>query len=150
MSLGCADGVLERLGDETGAVIEDPREACRYWLVAPGSAEGWALPHPVLRRGAFVPVPPAGCTEGPGVCWRVPPGPGRGLTDALRLHTALLESTGDREDPVRAAWIPFIVHASNCPQCRDRPTACTTGLARWARYREALSGARGGKVAGCP
>ncbi|WFB11065.1 hypothetical protein LRS74_31510 [Streptomyces sp. LX-29] len=137
VSLDSADDVLKQLGDQSGAVIEDPAEACRYWLVAPGAAEGWTLPHPVLRRGAFVPVPPARRTEGPTVHWRVPPGPTRGLTDALRLHAALVEATGGREDPVRAAWIPFIVHATNCPVCRRCPTACTTGLARWTHYREA-------------
>ncbi|WP_186318939.1 hypothetical protein [Streptomyces sp. SAJ15] len=148
VSLDSADDVLKQLGDKSGAVIEDPREACLYWLVAPGAAEGWTLPHPVLQQGAFVPVPPAPRTEGPAVHWRVPPGPGRGLTDALRLHTALLEATGGREDPIRAAWFPFIVHASDCPTCRHRPTACATGLTRWTRYKEALATARGRKMTG--
>ncbi|WP_141724776.1 hypothetical protein [Streptomyces niveus] len=38
-----ARGMLDRLGREGGAVIEDLYSQCLYWLVRPGSADGWGL-----------------------------------------------------------------------------------------------------------
>ncbi|WFB09360.1 hypothetical protein LRS74_21675 [Streptomyces sp. LX-29] len=85
--------VLERLGADSGAVIDDPFTAVWYWLVRPGAAADWTLQR-VLSKGAFVAVPPRERTYGPGPHWRVPPGPDRCLTDADRLHAALLAAMG--------------------------------------------------------
>ncbi|WP_431043899.1 hypothetical protein ACQUSR_19700 [Streptomyces sp. P1-3] len=88
---------LEALGDGSGAVIADLYGRSLYWLVTPGSAADWRLPH-VSMLGAkahevtYVGVPPAGCVRGPGVHWRVPYARDRYLTDPDRLHRALLSA----------------------------------------------------------
>jgi hypothetical protein len=83
-------GALGRLGDESGAVIEDPLGRSLYWLVEPGRADTWEL-HRVEPLGAasYVAVPPAGRTEGPGVRWIVPLAPLRYLTAPEALYAAL-------------------------------------------------------------
>ncbi|MCX4582450.1 hypothetical protein [Streptomyces sp. NBC_01481] len=83
--------VLGRLGDDTGAVIEDPGGRLFYWLVPTGHAVAWEF-HPaaqvqVLRETAHVAVPGPQRTAGPQ--WRVPPTRGRCLTDASQLRAAL-------------------------------------------------------------
>jgi len=97
-------GGLERLGDETGAVIEDPYGHVVYWLVLPGTADTWDL-YRVDRLGtaSYLAVPPVERTEGPGVHWRVPLAPERYLTAPEALHAALVAEvnvwTGPRAVP---------------------------------------------------
>jgi hypothetical protein len=51
--LGLGTDALRNLGDETGAVIRDGFGGRLYWLIPPGSAADWELPHVrVLGRGA--------------------------------------------------------------------------------------------------
>ncbi|WP_260867254.1 hypothetical protein [Streptomyces sp. SAJ15] len=80
---------LSLLGGESGPVIEDTYGAVWYWLVPLGAAADWTLQR-VLSEGAYVAVPPLDRTLGPGPHWRVPFTSDRCLTDAARLHTALL------------------------------------------------------------
>jgi hypothetical protein len=84
--------VHSRLGTGSGAVIEDPYGMHLYWLVRPGTADGWNLPqHFVEIRGttSYVAVPPVHRTDGPGLRWIVPPTPRRYLTDSGQLASAL-------------------------------------------------------------
>ncbi|MGW5448681.1 hypothetical protein [Streptomyces asiaticus] len=84
---------LRLLGDTTGAVIDDPRDRRLNWLIEPGAAHQWDmswLPTVDVRgETAYIDVPPADCTEGIGVHWRVPLRYDRYLTDPTVLHTAL-------------------------------------------------------------
>lgn len=81
---------LNLLGDRTGAVIRDGFGGILYWLVAPGEAAGWHLPHvQVLGHGCHVAVPPPHRTKGPGLYWQVPLAYGRECTDPGPLHAAL-------------------------------------------------------------
>lgn len=92
---------LKLLAFDTGGVIEDTFGGHLYWLIAPGSAARWRLPHvTVLTTACYVAVPPAHRTEGLGVRWLVPCEPGRVLTDADDLHEAL-EAALDSLDPPR-------------------------------------------------
>ncbi|MBP5870630.1 hypothetical protein QBB33_36345 [Streptomyces scabiei] len=85
--------VLELLGGETGAVIEDGYGGILYWLVPPGAAVGWKPPGvQVLGRGSHVAVPPPGRTSGPGLYWRVPLSHDSYWTNAERLRAALAEA----------------------------------------------------------
>lgn len=99
--------VIERLGEDSGAVIEDRYGAVFYWLVRPGSADTWELSSLFVRlRGtaSYVAVPPVKRTEGPGVRWAVPLGPTCYLTDPGLLHAALAAeidaAVGPRPRPV--------------------------------------------------
>ncbi|WKX70868.1 hypothetical protein [Streptomyces sp. XD-27] len=114
---------LGALGDDSGAVIADLYGRSLYWLVAPGAAADWRLPHvSVLGAKAhevtYVGVPPAGCVRGPGVHWRVPYVPGRYLTEPDRLHRALLSA---------------LAHVQVCRGC-DKPT--TERARRRGAWRE--------------
>src|SRR5690606_6051324 len=61
---------LKLLAFDTGGVIEDTFGGHLYWLIAPGSAARWRLPHvTVLTTACYVAVPPAHRTEGLGVRW---------------------------------------------------------------------------------
>ncbi|MFH8367455.1 hypothetical protein [Streptomyces sp. NPDC018031] len=81
---------LALLGEETGAVIEDPRGRRLYWLVPPGTATAWSLQQVAVLAGAtYVAVPPRHVRHGGGPHWRVPVSHGRYLTDAPLLHAAL-------------------------------------------------------------
>lgn len=97
--------VLGQLGDQTGAVIEDPSGDILYWLVAPGHAADWEF-HPaagvhVLGETAHVAVPGPQRTAGPH--WRVPPTCTRCLTDPRRLKAALYAAVQDAFGPRLAA-----------------------------------------------
>lgn len=84
---------LERLGERTGAVIEDRYGALLYWFVPIGAANSWELQRVEVRGPAcYVGVPPADRTEGPGVRWRVPLSAERYLTDPVLLYDALREA----------------------------------------------------------
>ncbi|KUJ69338.1 hypothetical protein ACZ90_12700 [Streptomyces albus subsp. albus] len=86
---------LHRLKDGSGAVIGDAIGRCLYWLIPPGTADGWQLPGiQVLNAGPpgvlrFVEVPPAGMVCGPGPHWVVPYQTDAYLTSAEQLHEAL-------------------------------------------------------------
>ncbi|MFF5086276.1 hypothetical protein [Streptomyces niveus] len=87
-----ARGMLDRLGREGGAVIEDLYSQCLYWLVRPGSADGWGLSPlyvTILGESTYVAIPPVGRTEGYRLQWAVPPTATRYLTPADALHDAL-------------------------------------------------------------
>ncbi|WP_260867908.1 hypothetical protein [Streptomyces sp. SAJ15] len=144
---------LTFLGEDSGAVIADGKCALWYWLVAPGAATDWTL-HRVLGKGAYVAVPPADRTEGPGLHWRVPPAPGRCLTEPAGLHAALLAAGHtvkhchrcDRmtAEPVVVADVHgatgsgHIIHA--CPACAPHYPPPYDPLAQIAADRRALEG----------
>lgn len=84
--------VLERLGEDSGAVIADGSAAILYWLVHPGAADAWELPQPFVEiRGvaSYIAVPPVTYTDGSGLRWATPLAPTRYLTDPELLHAAL-------------------------------------------------------------
>jgi len=84
--------VLERLGEDSGAVIEDGYGAILYWLVRPGAADAWDLPQAyvgILGVASYVAVPPVRRIEGPGVRWAVALSALRYLTNPEQLHAAL-------------------------------------------------------------
>ncbi|WP_335979623.1 DUF6415 family natural product biosynthesis protein [Streptomyces sp. CA2R106] len=88
------ESVLARLGEETGAVIEDPRGHVWYWLVLPGAPDNWIeCGAECLGMAAYVVVPPADRTEGLGVRWRVPLSSEHYLTEASALRKALAAET---------------------------------------------------------
>ncbi|MEU7238615.1 hypothetical protein [Streptomyces sparsogenes] len=99
---------LELLGDDVGAVIENPFDGVLYWLIPLGAAAEWdmsRLPHiQVWGATAYIEVPSVDCRRGPGVRWRVPPRD-RCLTDPAALHgalrTATREALGPREGAAR-------------------------------------------------
>ncbi|GAA3838421.1 hypothetical protein GCM10022403_083640 [Streptomyces coacervatus] len=82
---------IERIA-QPGAVAVDPAcaEPVLYFLLPPGSTEGWDVPH-TRRLGthAYVVLPPAGKDSPPGPYWLVPPK--RGITRAATLRRALEE-----------------------------------------------------------
>lgn len=85
------------LGVRSGAVIEDPREPCLYWFIAAGSAGEWAVDNTqLLQAGAFLSVPPARRTDGPGPYWRICPGDTDWLTDVGALRAAVEDALGPR------------------------------------------------------
>ncbi|WP_405749516.1 hypothetical protein OG232_04845 [Streptomyces sp. NBC_01411] len=84
--------VVDCLGDQCGAVIVDGYGLTLYWLIRPGSADAWTLPSylvSILGPGAYVAVPPAKATSGPGLWWGLAPTPLRCFTDAELLHSAI-------------------------------------------------------------
>lgn len=96
------DSALAWLGERSGAVLRDPWSAALYWLVRPGAADGWRLPHVVvLGVACYVAVPPVHRTNGFGPHWAVPPAHERQLTDPVLLHDALAHAI--REDFGRRA-----------------------------------------------
>ncbi|MFE5662472.1 hypothetical protein ACFQ7W_00880 [Streptomyces niveus] len=100
-----ARGMLDRLGRDGGAVIEDLYSQSLYWLVRPGSADGWGLSPmyvTILGENTYVAVPPVGRTEGYRLQWAVPPTATRYLTPADALHAAL-----DHEIQVVSGPRPF-------------------------------------------
>ncbi|MFH8369210.1 hypothetical protein [Streptomyces sp. NPDC018031] len=92
---------LDRLGDDSGAVISDGWGRLLYWLIPPGTAEDWRLPRVQVlgrtaREMAYVGVPPAHRQSGPALHWRIPPTTdGRWLTEPEALHTALTGATAE-------------------------------------------------------
>ncbi|WP_208874799.1 hypothetical protein [Streptomyces armeniacus] len=89
------DRVLARLGERSGAVLRDPWSDTLYWLIRPGAADGWRLPHvTVLGVACYVAVPPVHRTNGLGPHWAVPPDHDRQLTDPALLHEALAYAVG--------------------------------------------------------
>ncbi|MDT0545420.1 MULTISPECIES: hypothetical protein [Streptomyces] len=107
--IGIGKRTLDLLGEATGGAIENPFDKVLYWLIAPGSAAQWdmsLLPSvQVWGATAYIEVPPAARTTGPGVHWRVPPRYDRHLTDPAALLTALQTATrealGPREEAAR-------------------------------------------------
>ncbi|MBD3004306.1 MULTISPECIES: hypothetical protein [unclassified Streptomyces] len=87
---------LKLLADASGAVIAD--YGLMYWLVPAGHAQDWRGLQQVQAlcvQGAavtYVGVPPAGWTDGPRLHWRIPVGPDRYLTDAVRLREVLVRA----------------------------------------------------------
>ncbi|GAA2364877.1 hypothetical protein [Streptomyces cuspidosporus] len=97
---------LELLGDDAGAVIENPFDGVLYWLIVPGTAAEWDLSRlpsvEVWGATAYIEVPSADCRRGPGVRWRVPPRD-RYLTDPAALLAALLTATREALGPREGA-----------------------------------------------
>lgn len=85
------EAVLTALGDQSGAVIDDPSGALMYWLIPPGGAHAWAMPDQsgivVQGDATYIAVPGTGRTVGPH--WRIPPSPSKCLTDADPLGELL-------------------------------------------------------------
>jgi hypothetical protein len=72
---GClGDRVLAFLGCSSGAVIEDMVSLVQYWLIAPGTADGWEAISQVqvLGPGCYVGVPPRQSTDWSVTRWLVP------------------------------------------------------------------------------
>lgn len=93
---------LDRVGDRSGAVIEDRWGPVWYWLIPPGSGHDWQHGHGIEVLGAtcWVVVPPARRTSGAGVRWLLPPASGRALlTDADVLRVALASAVADPAGP---------------------------------------------------
>ncbi|MEU9055020.1 MULTISPECIES: hypothetical protein [unclassified Streptomyces] len=91
---------LRHLGDETGAVIADGFSGRLYWLIPPGSAADWQLPHVrVLGRGWHVAIPPLHRVTRPGLYWQVHPSRGHEWTNTPRLHSALRTALLRRKSP---------------------------------------------------
>ncbi|MFI9580621.1 hypothetical protein ACIHCQ_01960 [Streptomyces sp. NPDC052236] len=90
---GIGLSALARLGDDSGAVIEDTWGGLLYWLIRPGAAAAWELPKPCVEiRGktSYVAVPPVWSTETyHRLRWIVPLTRTCYLTDPKPLHTAL-------------------------------------------------------------
>lgn len=105
-----ARGVLEFLGDASGAVIEDPYGRVCYWLIRRCSAARWdtaSLPLVEVLQNAemelsYLAVPPAARVKGPGPYWRVPIAPSRYLTAAPALLNALRTVLHDGAGPLRS------------------------------------------------
>ncbi|NDZ78384.1 hypothetical protein G3I19_07560 [Streptomyces sp. SID10853] len=94
--------VVDRLGDQCGAVIVDGYALALYWLIRPGSADAWTLPAylvSVLGPGAYVAVPPVKATSGPGLWWGAAPTPLRCFTDTELLHSALTAEIAHAHGP---------------------------------------------------
>jgi len=92
VSARCGHGVIDRLGEDSGAVIEDTAAGVLYWLVYPGGADGWRLSElyvNVLGATTYLVVPPVRCTEGTRLRWALPLTPTRYLTSPQALHDAL-------------------------------------------------------------
>ena len=89
-----ADRALARLGERSGSAIQDKLGEVVYWLIEPGSADGWDEMSQVKVLGAsprtYVTVPPVRCVDPVGVFWRVPYDSDHYLTDAGVLRDALL------------------------------------------------------------
>jgi hypothetical protein len=100
--------VVARLGDDSGAVIQDVSGGILYWLVRPGAADAWKLPQPFVEiRGetSYVAVPPVGRITGEHrLWWIVPLTRSSYLTDPELLHAALAAEietvAGSRPDPL--------------------------------------------------
>lgn len=82
---------LDQLGEDTGAVIEDPSGARLYWLIAPGAAADWPrlAQIEVLGDACHLVIPHKGKVRAPGPFWRVLWSPGHHLTDSAALLAAL-------------------------------------------------------------
>ncbi|WP_405797329.1 hypothetical protein [Streptomyces sp. NBC_01506] len=156
-----ARSILDRLGDTNGAVIEDLASQCLYWLVRPGSADGWGLSPlyaSVLGGSTYVAVPPINRTKGYRLQWALPPAPTRYLTPADALHDALdteIEAVSGprtppapvalyRGDPItptpgEAALHTLMDHTYNCTPCRVRTDGgyCPTAAELVRAEREA-------------
>ncbi|CAM5291648.1 hypothetical protein GCM10010329_80980 [Streptomyces spiroverticillatus] len=86
---------LSHLGGKEGGVAVDPAQRHLYFLVPPGAATGWDLPHTtVLDTPHSLVLPEAGKESQPGPYWLHSPRPGRVHTDATVLHAALREACG--------------------------------------------------------
>ncbi|MGY0059873.1 hypothetical protein ACWY4P_25575 [Streptomyces sp. LZ34] len=103
LSIGIGERTLDLLGATTGAVIKNPIDRVLYWLIEPGAASGWdmgLLPSAeVWGATAYIEVPPAARTSGPGVHWHVPLEHARHLTDPAALFAALRTATGEALGP---------------------------------------------------
>ncbi len=90
---GIGLSAIARLGDDSGAVIEDVHGGILYWFIRPRAADAWELPQPFVEiRGAasYVAVPPVWHTEGHHrLRWIVPLTRTCYRTDPEPLHTAL-------------------------------------------------------------
>ncbi len=106
---GIGLSTIARLGDDSGAVIQDAFGGLLYWLVPPG-ADAWEeLPQPFVEiRGnaSYVAVPPVWHTEDyRRLRWIVPLTHTCYLTDPELLHAALAAAIGDLIGP-RPALLP--------------------------------------------
>ncbi|WP_250301147.1 hypothetical protein OG709_15485 [Streptomyces sp. NBC_01267] len=87
--------VVDQLGENCGAVIQDGYAQKLYWLIKPRTADTWqhqaGSSVTVLGTASYVFVPSVERTEGPGLWWKVPLEPLRYLTDADLLKAVLEE-----------------------------------------------------------
>jgi hypothetical protein len=92
---------LERLAGRSGPVIAARRDGVLFWLIAPGSAEGWELPSvTVYGSTCYVSVPAVAPRSPRAVYWLTPPEPGSDcLTDPDALRVALTEAIAARLGP---------------------------------------------------
>ncbi|MFJ4623053.1 hypothetical protein [Streptomyces sp. NPDC088812] len=118
---------LGRLGNRTGAVIEDPGGALLYWLVPTGRADGWKMPDDarirVLGQASSVAVPGPQCTAGPH--WRIPPTRGRALTNPVHLHNALARAAAvTAGHSASDAYNALCAHYFDCSGCAHGGRVC--------------------------
>jgi hypothetical protein len=101
------DRILARLDEQCGAVIRDPYQHILYFLVRPGTADGWTFPDEaqvrILGASCSVYVPPVHRDRSPGPHWTRPVVADRVLTTSRRLHAAMQAVIGDALAPQRGA-----------------------------------------------
>ncbi|MGI5455190.1 hypothetical protein ACQEWB_18815 [Streptomyces sp. CA-249302] len=132
---------LDRLRDESGAVMEDPWSDTLYWLVPTGRATAWEMPESshvtVLGDTAHLVVPGPQCTVGPH--WRVPPGLSNFLTDPEKLHDALARAAAIVTKQSSAeAYEALVGHYEACSGCAHGTESCLLGR----QLRQAWVGVR--------
>ncbi|WP_346178831.1 hypothetical protein [Streptomyces cuspidosporus] len=107
LSLGIGKRTLDLLGPTTGAVIKNPIDRVLYWLIEPGAASDWDMGQlpcvEVWGATAYIEVPPASRTTGPGIHWHVPLRYDRYLTDPAALLAALRAATREALGPREGA-----------------------------------------------
>ncbi|MFD7899634.1 DUF6415 family natural product biosynthesis protein [Streptomyces sp. NPDC059743] len=95
--------VIQRLGANSGAVIEDWKGAVFYWLVPPGTTDAWTLPASLvlpLSVATFVAVPPVSYTgKQERLRWIVPLTETCYLTDPELLYDALTAEISSAAGP---------------------------------------------------
>lgn len=89
---------VELLAGRSRGVIADRRDYALYWLIRPGSAEGWQLPAMVYGAACYISVPAISPVAARYVHWLVPPA-GDCLTDAEALRDALTEADAALNGP---------------------------------------------------
>jgi anti-sigma regulatory factor (Ser/Thr protein kinase) len=143
---------LRHLCGKEGGVAVDPAQRHLYFLVPPGAATGWDLPHTtVLDTPHSLVLPVAGKEAQPGPYWLHSPRPGRVHNDATVLHAALREAcggdgpiTGIEEPPPDTVAVCAVGSPKSAAQARERPgvAACGQAAMVFPAAPESVPGAR--------
>jgi len=121
---------LGRLGNRSGAVIEDQGGGILYWLVPAGQTADWQMPETasitVLGTSSHVAVPGPQRMAGPH--WRIPPTRSTALTDPRQLHDALARAVAVvAHEPPDEAYRALCAHYDECRGCAHDTDPCATG-----------------------